>query len=305
MTDLGGESLTKSLSQSLTQGDLNVFKNMQTDQAKEMKTDASLLLAEAADSAGDAKAAEEYNASVYRATFVKAETSKKTDETHMDRVKASAQAQKGKEVKRGAPSPQVEQAAQRIVERSGGQLSAATLLALREQIKDNTSPDDAIKIVEKMVPKKSLAQEALSFLAFSAEGEQKANMKQAAEQHYNKNKKEIDYEESEFTSVELSRGGFGEAKTIREEILKIMDQSAHATFSDLHNTYGSYNTVEAKVNKYLRYLADELKPARVESDMPFIIALNKSIKSVQAVFGVYGEMKVKYKQADSEAAKMG
>lgn len=181
----------------------------------------------------------------------------------------------------------VEEAAKNLSAKTAGELRLETLRALY-QINQNTSSEEAIQIVEEFVKEPHLVHEALGFLADTTEGQQKANMQKAKDDHYKENKDQIEYGlEIGIIAREMSRSGEGEIKSLRDEIAQIMreDKSSHDIFSELHDVYGSYKPVSKKLKVYMHYLGEATKDTTVER--PHLQALGTALRKLQSVKQVY------------------
>lgn len=288
----GGEHLTQGLSQSLTSqlgGKLDVNKEIKASQSEEAQVDANIMEAGKDDMLADMSSAENANAANLRSTILGAKQNAKLKEKEDAKSKVQKNAEGASAGKRTERSnPEFDKAAEALSKKTAGEISAKTLIAIKGQVKDNSNPEDTIKLVESFVSEPYLAHEVLEFLKEESEGKQKEVFEEAFKKFDSEKGGEARKgREIGLLAREMSMKGEGEVVSIRSEINTLMDEKMNAQeiFGALHKTYGSYKQISNKLKIFLHYLGEQTKESGVER--PHLAALNSALRNVQAVKQVY------------------
>lgn len=191
-------------------------------------------------------------------------------------------------------------------ERRNPELKSRSLIALRERIKPDDSPEEILQKVKESYPDVTLADEALDFLLETTDGDLFLHVKDAKEKLHQTSEREI-IAGKNISELARETEGLGTPTSLRDlyRNITLSQKEAPGLFEELSRLY-PFNQLK-KVFKFLFHsLGSDMKSKGPSIPRGQLFVLMKQTRTLQAILGVYrffaGRMKLVQKMFAKEVS---
>lgn len=192
-------------------------------------------------------------------------------------------------------------------EKNNPELKSGTLLALRERIKPDASPQDILDELQKFFSDASLADEALSFLLETTEGKLNQEVQNAKAQFQKANERDIVAGRNITAQArEASEKGLGSPTNMRDLYRNVIGNPRDSTtlFQELSTKY-AFKELKKVVDFLLHSLGADLKSKGPSIPRGQLSRLLTETRSLQAILGVYRFFRGRMPLIEKQFAKAG